>query len=310
MGKKAKASEIAKFLNSRLIGDDIEITGICSVDRLEDKKITFIKKLSFLKKNKTLENLNAKALLLINENRKIDSGSSNSYIKVPDPRLAFARVIDRFFSEKKKAGISPSAKIGNSVTIGEGATIGENCIIEDNTAIGKNVIMGHNVVIAKNTVIGRNCCIKSGAIIGEDGFGFPIGEDKIPIRMQHLGNVVIRNNVEIGSLSTINRGTINSTIIHDNVKINDQVHVAHNCIIGKNTVITGMVNISGAAKIGENCWLGPNCSIINKVKIGNNVKIGMGAVITKDIKDNETVMGLESLPLKSLLKLKKRIGYQ
>ncbi len=303
MGIKIKASEIAGFLGKQLSGKDVEITGVCSVDMMENGKVTF------LSKNKFQENLNTKALLVVKESKEIDPKSSNSYIKVSNPRLSFAKVVNKFFISKKKFGISSSAKIGKEVVIGKDVSIGENCVIGDNVIIGKNTTINHNVIIEKNTIIGENCYIKSGSVIGEDGFGFDFEKTGVPVRIPHLGKVVVYNNVEIGANCTIARGTIKDTVIHKNVKIDDQVHIAHNCIIGKNTIITAQVIICGSVEIGENCWLAPNCSIIQKVKIGNRVKIGIGAVITNDIEDDKTMMGLDALPLQDLFSFKKRIRY-
>ena len=113
----------------------------------------------------------------------------------------------------------------------------------------------------------------------------------------------------MGSNNTIARGTINNTIIEDHVKIDDNVHIAHNCCISKNTIITACVEISGSVKVGKNCWIGPNSSIIQKINIGNNCTIGIGAILTKDVKDNSKIMGLNSIDLKSLVRFKKRLKY-
>lgn len=303
MGNKIKASEIAGYLGLPLIGEDIEIDGVCPSDMVENGKLIF------LSKNNYLEKFNTRALYLVRENKEIDRQSLNSYIKVLNPRLAFAKIIDRFFLKKEEPEISPTAKIGKNVDLGERVSIRENCVIGDNVKIGKGTIIRHNVVVAKNTIIGENCYLKSGSVIGEDGFGFDFEEDGIPVRLPHLGKVVVGDNVEIGANCTIARGTLSDTIINRNVKVDDQVHIAHNCVIGENTIITAQAEISGSVKIGKNCWLGPNCSIIQKIKIGDRVVVGIGAIVTEDIPDNKTIMGLEALNLRTLLKLKKRLGY-
>lgn len=301
--KPIKATKIAKFLNARLIGDDIALTGVCSLLDLRDGC------LSFVKKNKSIENPETRACLIVSRNKNIDKKSRNSYIKVANPRLAFAKATEQFFAKKRKISIAQSVKIGQGVKIAESVAIGENCIIGHNVSIGENTIINHNVVIAENTVIGKNCFIKSGSIIGEDGFGFDFEKDGTPIRIPHLGRVLIHDNVEVGAQTTIARGTIHDTVIHENVKIDDHVFIAHNCEIGKNTMITAFAQISGSVIIGKNCWLAPNCSIIQKIKIGDNVKIGIGAVVTSDIGDNITIMCLESLPIFKLSRFKKRIKY-
>jgi len=155
----------------------------------------------------------------------------------------------------------------------------------------------------------RRDAAEAWADVISDGFGFDFEEDGTPVRIPHIGNVIIGNNVEIGAKNTIARGTIDNTVIANNVKIDDQVHIAHNCFIGNNTIITACVEISGSVTIGENCWIGPNCSIIQKVTIGDNTTIGIGSIITKDIEANKKIMGLESLELRPLLKVKKRIEY-
>ncbi len=132
---------------------------------------------------------------------------------------------------------------------------------------------------------GSNC------VIGSSGFGYERDENGIPVRMPHLGNVVIGENVEIGSNVCVDRAVIGSTVIGDNVKIDNLVHVAHGAKIGKNTLIVAGAVIGGSVDIGENCFIGMNASIKNKVKIGNNVTIGAGAVVLKDVPDGETWIG-------------------
>lgn len=297
-----KVSEIATFLDVEFYGDDIEISKVTSLDKIKDMTLVF-------SKNNIIENINVRALVLVSDEFDYNEKSTYSIIKVKNPRLSFAKVVNQFFIKKNIERIHPSSNIGENCKIDNTISIGANCTIGDNVSIGKNSVINNNVVIYDNTTIGDNCYIKSGAVIGEDGFGFDFEEDGTPIRIPHIGNVTMGNDVEVGSNSVIVRGTLNNTIIEDNVKIDDQVFIAHNCRIGQNTVVIAFAEISGSVVIGKNCWIGPNCSIIQKVKIGDNSTIGIGSVITNDIESNKKIMGLESLELRPLLKLKKRIEY-
>lgn len=138
-------------------------------------------------------------------------------------------------------------------------------------------------------------------IIGGPGFGYETDENGMPIRLPHLGNVVIGKNVELGSNVCIDRAVIGSTVIGDNVKIDNLVHIAHGAKIGKNTLIVAGSVIGGSCEIGENCFIGMNASIKNKVKIGNNVTIGAGAVVLKDVPDGETWVGNPARKLENKL---------
>lgn len=134
-------------------------------------------------------------------------------------------------------------------------------------------------------ICGKNC------VIGGPGFGYEFEEDGTPFRIPHLGNVVIGENVELGSNVCIDRAVVGSTVICDNVKIDNLVHIAHNAKIGRNTLIVAGAVIGGSVEIGENCFIGMNASIKQKVKIGNRVTIGAGAVVLKDVPDGETWVG-------------------
>lgn len=296
-----KSSEIAKFLSASLVGKDLEIINISSLSQIKPFSLVF-------SKNKEI-NIDAECLVLVPLDYNETMLEQFSFIKVLNPRLSFAKVLAEFFIKKIQYTVDKSASIGNNCQIDEDVAIGKNCCIGDNVQIKKGTVINHNVVIFDNTVIGQNCYIKSGSIIGEDGFGFDFEEDGTPIRLPHIGAVNIGDNVEIGAKCTIARGTLNDTIIENNVKIDDQVFIAHNCLIGANTVITACAEISGSVIIGKNCWVGPNSSIIQKVIIGNNVTIGIGATVTDDISSNKKVMGFNALELRNLLKLKKRIDF-
>ncbi len=300
MGYRVEAKEIADFLNEELVGENIVLKYVKPLNDLEHYSFSFSKT-----KNVKIE---VESLILLPKDTKYDNVSF-SYICVDNPRLSFAKVVNEFFIKKIDYNIDSSVKIGKNCEIAKNVSIGSNCIIGDSVKIAEGTVLNNNVVIYDNTVIGKSCYIKSGTIIGEDGFGFDFEENGTPVRIPHIGNVIIGNNVEIGAKNTIARATLGTTIIENNVKTDDQVHIAHNCKIGKNTIITACVEISGSVTIGQNCWIGPNSSIIQKVKIGNYVTIGIGTIIIGDVEDNKKIMGLESLDLRNLLKVKKRIEY-
>ncbi len=145
--------------------------------------------------------------------------------------------------------------------MGENIQIKAQSYIGENVKIGKNTIIQNGVKILSNSIIGNNCIINAGAVIGCDGFGFAPQENGTYTKIPQTGNVIIGNNVEIGSNSTIDRATMGSTIIHDGVKIDNLVQIAHNAEIGKNTVFAGQSGVSGSTKIGENCVIGGPVSV-------------------------------------------------
>ena len=283
--KTVKASEIAKFLTSNLYGNDIEIKFISPLDDLCEYSLAFSK-----------EKVSDEILKSINNICFISSELpenlySNSFIIVKNPRLAFAKAVTNFFVEKKEPNIGLNTFIDPSAKIGKNVIIGNNCTIGKNVEIGDYTEIRHNVVISDNVKIGKHCLIMSNTVIGEEGFGFEYEEDGTPYRIPHLGTVEIGDNVEIGNLNSIDRGTIKNTIIKSNVKTDHLVMISHNSIIGKNTMLTAFSEISGSVIVGENCWLGVNCCTMQKIKIGDNSLIGIGSVVLKDVPINAVVAG-------------------
>lgn len=283
-----RSSEIAKFLGRDLIGKDIDIQGFSSLSNIEEYSVVFAKKYS-LEYSESLAS--AKNVLAI---------VCNEYVNVPNitlivsdnPRLDYMRVVGEFFVEKEiSTGIHPSATVEKGAIIGKNVSIGAHCYIGKKVSIGDNTIILPNVSLIGKVTIGSGCYIKPGVVIGGPGFGFEFDEDGTPVHFPHSGEVIIGNNVMIGSNSTIDRATIDATIIEDNVKIDNLVQIAHNCRIGKNSLIIGGAMIGGGVTIGESSWISPNVTILQQVKIGSHCKIGIGSVVLRNIKDGMTVFG-------------------
>ena len=298
-----QVSEISNYLQKIYIGKNLHIEKAVSLDKIVNNSIAFLNN----DKQKIIPD--AEALVLIPKGLDIN-GSKCTFIEVDNPRLSFAKIVNKYFLVvQRNKGVHQTCVLGDKCMIDESVSIGPNCVIGSGVVIGANTIINNNVVISDNVIVGDDCYIKSGAIIGEDGFAFEFEQNGSPVRMPHIGNVVIGSNVEIGSNSIIVRGTLNSTIIENGVKIDDHVFIAHNCHISSNTMIIAFAEISGSVIVGKNCWIGPNSSIIQKVNIGDNSLIGIGAIITENIGKNKKIMGLNSIELKSLVRLKKRIQY-
>ena len=228
------------------------------------------------------------------------------FILVDDPKLSFLKVADRLFNYKQKTGIDKSSTILPEAKLGKDIYIGPNCFI-GRVEIGDNtIIMGNNCILDK-TIIGKNVVINPGTVIGSEGFGYSRDENKVLHKFPHFGGVIIEDDVEIGSNTCIDRGTLGNTIIRRGSKIDNLVHVAHNVDIGEYCLIIANSMLGGSLKIGAYSWVAPSSSIMNGITIGENVTVGMGAVVVKSVAENQTVAGVPARPIEEFIKIQAKL---
>lgn len=201
------------------------------------------------------------------------------------PRLDFIRCLE-WLSEQ--VGFEQN---NTPAIVHESAQIGANVFLGNNVKVGKNTVIEPNVVILNNTIIGDDCLIRANTTIASDGFGFERLADGTPVKFVHLGGVIIGDNVEIGANTCIAKGTMGNTVIEDNVKIDNLVHIAHNCVLKNGAYIIACAEISGGVEVGENAWVAPNVSLKQQLKIGREAVVGLGAVVTKDVEEKDIVAG-------------------
>lgn len=302
---------IADQINGSVVGDrDIDISNISKIEEGAKGSLTF---LANPKYTEFIYTTNASAAIVSSDfepTEKIEL----TLIKVKDPYSSFTSILELFDKDlskrkgisqltdiDKSSKISESSFIGSFSTVGENSIIGEKCIIENQVFIGNNVKIGNGcliypgVKILDDTIIGQNCIIHSSTTIGSDGFGFAPNDDGSYKKIPQTGNVVIGDNVEIGSNSTLDRATLGSTIINNGVKLDNQIQIAHNVEIGENTAIAAQSGVAGSTKIGKNCMIGGQVGIIGHIKIGDNVKIQAQAGVTSNIESNSRVTGTPAI---------------
>lgn len=304
---KFTAQQIADILEGEVEGNpNEEVSKLSKIEEGENGSLTF---LSNPKYNPYLYTTNA-SIAIVDKTFVPEKEISTTLIKVDNAYKSFSKLLE-FYNEVKnnKQGreaphfISDSAKIGDNEYIGAFSYIGENVVIGnnvkiypnsyigDNTSIGDDCVIFSGVKIYSETQIGNQCKIHSGCTIGSDGFGFAPNEKGEFKAIPQIGNVIIENNVDIGSGSTIDRATLGSTIIRQGVKLDNQIQIAHNVEVGKNTVIAAQTGVAGSTKIGENCMIGGQVGIVGHLTIGNGVKIQAQSGITKNLKNNDVVQG-------------------
>lgn len=288
--------EISSFLGKKIKGKECIINTYSSLSNIKPNSVVFAKKYDerYVSLLNSCENLLA---IVTSEYDKEELLCA--YIISENPRLDYMKVVQKFFCEENSlVGIHSSAIIEEGATIGRNVAIGAGCYIGENVTIGDNTKILPNVVIMGEVTIGKECYVKSGVVIGQSGFGFEKDENGIPMHFPHLGKVVIGDYVYIGANTAIDRGTLESTIIGNHVKIDNLVHIAHNVVIGDYSYIIACTILGGGVRIGKNCWIAPNVSIKQQLCIGDNVLVGLGAVVLKDVDENTVVVGNPAKALK------------
>ena len=308
---KFTAQEIAEKVKGKIEGNpNIKLSLLSKIEIAEQGSITFLsnpKYIPFIYKTKA-------SAIIVDNNFIPENKLNTTLIRVKDPYTSFSKLLKLFSFEdlklyeiNKSAQINKTAKIPKKIFIGaltiierdviieESVVIKAQCFIGENVKIGKNTIIQNGVKILSNSIIGKNCIINPGAVIGCDGFGFAPQNNGSYNKIPQTGNVIIGNNVEIGSNSTIDRATMGSTIINDGVKIDNLVQIAHNVEIGKHTVFAGQSGVSGSTKIGKFCVIGGQAGIGGHLKIGNNVKIQGQTGVLRNIPDNKQIQGTPAI---------------
>ena len=307
-----KIKNLAKIFKGEIIGDEkLKITGISSIENATNGDITFINNSKYVKYLKS-----TKASVILTNNRNYTLKNKNkTYLLVDDPYTSFAILLTEINKQnllnkngiEKPSFIHKSSKISKNVYVGAFSYIGENvkignntkiypnCYIGDNSEIDENCIIYPGVKIYKKSVIGKNCIFHSNSVIGSDGFGFAPSQNGEYSIIPQIGNVVIKDNVSIGSNTVIDRATLDSTIINSGVKIDNLVQIAHNVTIGKNTVIAALSGIAGSTIVGENNMIGGQVGIVGHLKMGDNVKYAGGSIIIKNSNNGQELMGFPAI---------------
>jgi UDP-3-O-[3-hydroxymyristoyl] glucosamine N-acyltransferase len=308
---KFTAEQIAGILEGEVVGNPkAEVFKLSKIEEGTDGSLTFLanpKYANFIYSTEA-------TITIVNHSFVPEAEIKTTLIKVEDAYMSFTKLLE-FYDKARKASkvgieqpsvISANVKYGENLYLGSfcyvgaNATIGNdvkiypNCYIGDNVKIGDNVTIFAGTKIYSETVIGNFCEIHSGVIIGSDGFGFVPDKDGSYKKVPQIGNVIVEDHVDIGSCVTIDRATMGSTIIRKGVKLDNQVHIAHNVEIGENTVIAAQTGIAGSTKIGKNCMIGGQVGFAGHLLIGNNVRIQAQSGVGKNLKDGEVVQGSPS----------------
>ncbi len=285
-GQSYSLNELAKEVNGEVIGDcNLQISSICTIQHSSSGCITF---LANPKYKKYLNKTSASAVIVSPELKdKIKAG-----IVVNDPYLAYAKISslyqkyqNPYDSKQSSYFIHESSDVDESVIIGPNVFIGPDC------KIGKDSIIHANASLVMNVEVGKNSIVHFNSVLGSDGFGYAPHKNGYT-KIEQLGKLIVGDNVEIGAGCTIDRGAIENTEIHDGVKLDNLVHIAHNVILGENAAIAASCAIAGSTIIGKNLQMGGLSGILGHLKIADDVLIGAHTLITKSINKPGNYVGI------------------
>lgn len=290
MGKSVSVKQIKDFLERTglpfsIYGDLEEtVSGFSSLSRYREGTITWNNS-----KKELSEFPPHISVCVVQEGAPMEA---QAQIVSPNSKAVFFSILENFWGDDQDdniPAIGPGTVVGPNVQIGDNVRIGCNCSLIGDISIGAGTIIGDNVVIRNRVHIGSHCTIQSLSVIGEDGYGYSEDENHIKTMIRHYGGVTIGDNVFIANHTTIERGTIDDTVIGSGTKIAPAVLIAHNDYIGENASIV-CATLFGSVTVGDNAYVS-SCVVKNRARIGNNAIVGMGSVVTRDVEDNKVVIG-------------------
>jgi UDP-3-O-[3-hydroxymyristoyl] glucosamine N-acyltransferase len=300
--------QIAQILNGEIKGDKtLKVRQLSKIEEGTEASISFLANLKYEPYLYTTQ----ASVVIVDKNFVPKKAYSPTLILVENAYASFTILLQEYqkIVANVKQGIEQPSYIGNNSIIGEDiylgafSYIGNNCIIGKNTkiypnvtiadavTIGDNCIIHSGAKIHKDTVMGNRCVIHSNAVIGGDGFGFAPKADGTFDTIPQLGNVILEDDVSVGSNTCVDRATIGSTILRKGVKLDNLVQIAHNVEVGENTVIAALAGISGSVKIGSNCMIGGQTGMTGHIKIANNTRVTAQTGISKTVKKEGLVLG-------------------
>lgn len=318
--KSFSIAEINSVLKGEILGEtSAVINGPEQLEKAQEGDITFIGNRKYAR---LWENSNASAAV-IDQKIALEPGANRVLIKVQNADLAMAQILELFdpglpaFEQE----IHPSAVVHETATLGKGCKIGANSYIGKNVVLGDGTVLYPNVTIMDDTNIGNGCTIWSGTVIrerteighyclfhtnvsiGADGFGFrPSPDGRGLVKIPQIGNVVIGNAVEIGANSCVDRGKFSSTIIGDGCKIDNQVQIGHNSIMGRSCIMAGHSGLAGSVTLGDGVIIGGSASINDHTTLHSGVTVGAGSGVMGDVAAGKTVLGYPACDSRDMLK--------
>jgi len=299
------AKQIAQIIDGIVEGDENIL--VSNLSKIEEGTIGTLSFLANSAYTNYIYSTNA-SIVIVNKSFVLENPvkSSCTLIRVENAYESFAKLLELYNQiNTEKEGVEQPSFVSSNATIGENCYVGAFAYIGQNVSIGNHVkiyphvYIGDNCKIGNNTtlfsgvkiyndcLIGKNCTIHASTVVGSDGFGFaPNNEGHVFTKVPQIGNVIIEDDVEIGSNSSIDRATLGSTILRKGVKLDNLVQIAHNVEIGENTVIAGLSGIAGSTKVGKNCMIGAQVGVAGHLRIASGVKIagqsGIGSSIDKE----------------------------
>ena len=320
--KQHTSGSLAELLQATLEGPaELPCTGVAATEEAQHGDVTFMMSAKYAKRWAA----SLATIGIVQHGIKVEGhdAQTRALLRVDNPQVAIAQCLELFYKEREvpKVGVSELASIDPSATLGEGVRIGSGVVVCEMASIGDHATLLPNVYIARGCtigsrselrcgvtveqecIIGNDCILNANVAIGTDGFGYCPSEDMSHlIKFQHVGNVELGNDIEIGANSCVDRGKFAPTIIGDGTKIDNLVQIGHNVRIGKNCVIAAGTGIAGSVHIGDWVQIAAQVGIAPHCKVGNGAKIGAKSGVMHDIPDGEEWLGVPACKMKDMLR--------
>jgi UDP-3-O-[3-hydroxymyristoyl] glucosamine N-acyltransferase len=311
------AQAVADLVGGRLLGEgETLLTGVGPIDRAGAGSLTFLSSAKYLPAFRA----SRAAAVLVTEELAAEQAGPQTRIVVDDPHRALREALLALAPEPVPTpGVHPTAVIGPGaaldpdVTIGPHAFLGDNVrvgarsrlgagvVLEADVTVGEDTVVDHHAVCYRGTSIGNRVLIKAGAVLGGPGFGY-VPSQEGHLRMPHIGRCIIEDDVEIGSNSCVDRGSIDDTVIGQGSKIDNLVHIAHNVRIGQRCLFMAGVGVAGSVSIGDDAILAGQAGVVHHVAIGSGARVGSQAGVTGDVPDHATVSGFPARPHRDVMR--------